>query len=272
MIKDLVNGGRTFSVGVAQNFYNFWMLSTAIPMLSDWNQQDGSLSNPLGYSGRSFIVKLLLPLPILSFLSSGLGFVLFTFNGILSIMHNRFINPHIRITVYNGCPNGINYNLTGAMDIAYCPTVLNNWTYYDTTNDMPGVLGQFLWIYGVIFFVIMLMIGFISVIKFRQGHFLPSSWFTQTGAISNNTATAYRTEYRIILMITVFTCLVATIDSAVSCLNETETVWDCSQATWNGWGWIGCNKVYIRVNGSYTGFLNLWKANEEEIVRTIFVW
>ena len=212
MIKDLVNGGQTFSVGVMQNFYNFWILSTAIPMLSDWNQQDGSLSNPLGHSVRSFIVKLLLPLPILSSLSSGLGFVLFTFNGILSIMHNRFINPHIRITVYNGCPDGINYNLTGAMDITYCPTVLNNWTYYaTTTNDIPGVLGQFLWIYGVIFFVIMLMISFISVIKFRQGHFLPSSWFTQTGAISNNTAAVYRTEYRIILMITVFTCLVATI-------------------------------------------------------------
>src|ERR1700753_159936 len=38
MIKDLADGGRTFSVGVAQNFYNLWILSTAIPVLRDWNR------------------------------------------------------------------------------------------------------------------------------------------------------------------------------------------------------------------------------------------
>jgi hypothetical protein len=251
MVFDLRSGGRTVSVGIAQNFLNLAISSTTIPVRSQQHMRVGQ--GP----------KWTLCVPVFTFFAAIAACALYLVNGILSIVHYSFTNPYISITVYKGCPGGEQqYDTTGfsGTNYWYCPSVVSNFTYF-TNDTTPGVFAQFTWILGV--FVFLLLLGGFSGVR---------TWTQPVSSLSPAQVAESKVGYILLLAITFVNGLFATIGTGVTAGPTSERVVDCRQASWNGVGWTGCNDVDIQIPGSATGFLGIWALYKWEVAKAVFVW
>jgi hypothetical protein len=124
---------RTPSVGIAQMFLGRMLSSSSVSghSITDYFAPGSSAS---AKSSR-------LTLTLIGCAVSIVGFGLYTANGILSIIRNNFFDYYITVVVTQGCPSGLQSNLTISANPEYCAAIKSDYTYRDSSSgDIFGRL------------------------------------------------------------------------------------------------------------------------------------